>query len=189
MICISFLKILGYLKPYNPPPHLPAYKSPTPSSFPVPGPARLILNAYYKRSIANKEGETQRGSERRERERSFLCPPCEGHSSVPSSDGLDLILLRVRGRCSAWVRQICLRIPSLPLTCSVASSKLLNLSEADSPSIGFLWGWNDFLEAKYLHGTWHLTYRYSTDATSFPAGPAPLGASNDAKRAAVGICY
>lgn len=54
MICISFLKILGYLTPDNPPPHLPAYESPTPSSFLVPGPARLILNAYYKRSVTNK---------------------------------------------------------------------------------------------------------------------------------------
>lgn len=54
MICISFLKILGYLTPHNPPPRLPAYKSLTPASFLIPGPARLILNAYYKRSVTNK---------------------------------------------------------------------------------------------------------------------------------------
>ena len=57
MICISFLKILGYLTPHDPPPRRLAYKSPTPSSFLVPGPARLILNAYYRRSVANKGGK------------------------------------------------------------------------------------------------------------------------------------
>lgn len=90
MICISFLKILGYLTPDNPPPHLPAYESPTPSSFLVPGPARLILNAYYTRSVTNKGGERK---EEVTRERG------KGVSCAQLSRGADLILshLRVKG--------------------------------------------------------------------------------------------
>lgn len=95
MICISFLKILGYLTPYNPPPRLPAYKSPTPSSFLVPGPARLILNAYYKRSVANKgkHKEEVRG----ERGRGVSCAHrVRGTAPFPRVSALTPVLLRVK---------------------------------------------------------------------------------------------
>lgn len=79
MICISFLKILGYLTPHDPPPRLLADKSLTPSSFPVPGPARLILNAYYKRGVANKGKKKHTEEVRGEKGKgSFQWPPRKG---------------------------------------------------------------------------------------------------------------
>lgn len=178
----QFLKNSGLFNTPQSPSRLPAYKSSTPSSFLVPGPARLILNAYYKRSVANKgEKKTPRGSERRKRRREVPGPTTWGAQlrARKPVDGLELVPLRVTGRCGAWIRRICLRIPSPPRPCSVAFSKLLNLSEPVSPSVGFLWG-------SLL--TWDLVRSgCAADGVSVLVGLAPWEASKAAGRAALGI--
>lgn len=72
------------------------------------------------------------------------------------------------------------RVLALPLSGSVAFSKLLNLSEPVFPGGGLLQSLSDFIEPKRVRGIWH-SVGYSADGVCPLAGLAPLRPSNDAR--------
>lgn len=170
----QFFKNSGLFNTPPSPSRLPAYKSPSPSSFLVPGPARLILNAYYKRSIANKEKKKKKHKEEVIGERgagSFQSPPHEGYSSVPQS---------LRSYSAEGHRKAQCVVLALPLRGSVAFSKLLNLSELVSPGGGFLQSFSDFLEPECFRGIWlSIGIRFPWDPRRMPGGASIMVRHSD----------